>query len=458
MHTIAFIPIDNRPVCMQLPQQIAALDKNIKIMVPPLNCMGDLKNSAHINNILKWIESLENIDTAIISLDTAAYGGLITSRKCNDDISMIKTRIEKLISVLLKTKARIFAFSSIMRISNNNINEEEKEYWNKYGTKIFEYSYNCHKTGIPPKTDIPNEILQDYLNTRKRNFDINKYYLELAKQGIFDCLVFSKDDCSKFGLNVKEAKELEISASSLNNVFIKTGADEIPLTLLSRAINYEKNIKIAPIYTAPESIHKISKYEDISVEESVKSQIELAGAKVSTVNDSDMILIVNNFENEQGELVMNVHVPLFNSDLILPEKPYCIADILNANGSDNNFAAAFLKKNNLKNFYGYAAWNTTGNTLGCVISTALTYYKAQKPDKTAFKILNLTRFLDDWAYQANIREKIKHNTNNLSGIVLKNEMKNYENILLNKFGVKAAGINYSFPWNRFFEIKIDIEF
>ena len=29
--------------------------------------------------------------------------------------------------------AKIYAFSSIMRISNNNYNEEEKEYWKDYG-------------------------------------------------------------------------------------------------------------------------------------------------------------------------------------------------------------------------------------------------------------------------------------------------------------------------------------
>ena len=85
-------------------------------------------------------------------------------------------------------------------------------------------------------------------------------------------------------------------------MFIKTGADEIPLTPLSRAINLHKNLKIAPIYTNPDSINKISKYEDISVEESVKSQIELAGASVSSYEDCDLVLLVNNFKNEQGEL------------------------------------------------------------------------------------------------------------------------------------------------------------
>ena len=78
-----------------------------------------------------------------------------------------------------------------MRISNNNVNEEEKEYWNLWGKKIFEYSYNTHKLG-KFENDVPKEILDDYLKTRKRNFEINKIYLEFQKRGLFSTLVFFK--------------------------------------------------------------------------------------------------------------------------------------------------------------------------------------------------------------------------------------------------------------------------
>ena len=52
-------------------------------------------------------------------------------------------------------------------------------------------------------------ILKDYLKTRKRNFEINKIYLDWQKEGFFDTLIFSKDDCAEFGFNVEEAKTLE---------------------------------------------------------------------------------------------------------------------------------------------------------------------------------------------------------------------------------------------------------
>ena len=123
-----------------------------------------------------------------------------------------------------------------MRISNNNYNEEEKEYWAEYGKKIFEYSYKTHK-GETYDHGIPKEILDDYLNTRKRNFEINKIYLEWQKEGLLETLIFSKDDCAEYGFNVMEAQEIEKLGGKT-----KTGADEIPLTLLARAL--DKKIKV----------------------------------------------------------------------------------------------------------------------------------------------------------------------------------------------------------------------
>ncbi len=466
MTNIAVIPIDNRPVCYRLPVQIAELDKKNKIFMPDFSLMGSNKKNADTESLLNWLEGLNNIDIIVIALDAIAYGGLVSSRKNQDDYFEIKSRIERLKEILNKKNSRVYAFSSIMRISNNNINDEEKEYWSEYGTKIFEYSYNIHKleqtfkhTDLTSKYNagnIPPDILNDYTKTRKRNFEINKYYIELKKQGIFDTLVFSKDDCAEFGFNVKEATELKELSKGIKNIYIKTGADEIPLSLLSRALNRDKNIKIAPVYINPDTIDKISKYEDISVKESVESQIELAGAVVSEIDNCNLVLIVNNFKNEQGELVMNVYEPGFNKELILPCKPYFIADILNANGADNNFVEALFKQDFLKNFYGYSAWNTSGNTLGSAIAVAITYFCAREANKQMFYNLQLTRFLDDWAYQANVRGKIRSCNENLSNNVIKKEMKNFEQILAEKLSVQNLEPAYTFPWNRFFEIKISI--
>lgn len=457
---IAFIPIDNRPVCYSLPVQIVDTNDSINLFLPNRKFLGGLNKPCDIEGIFNWLEHLENIDTFIISLDTLAYGGLIPSRRSNDSFDTIKQRLERLKKILEGRK--VYAFSSVMRISNNNINQEEKEYWSDYGKKIFEYSYNFHKNGSA-KTDIPQEILDDYLNTRKRNFEINKLYLEWQKYGFFKTLIFSKDDCAEYGLNVMEAEELEKIIRqpefSKLSTLIKTGADEIPLSLLSRAItdNYEQKIKVCPIFLEPEYKNLISNYEDITIEKSVTSQLELAGCEIATEQDADVLLYVNNFRKRQGEIVMKVNTEHFKGKWQKPEKPYIIADVRFANGADNSFVKKLFDVGFDENFLGYSAWNTSANTLGSLICAMIAVFThtsqwiGNNPNNNPFKKLQVTRFLDDWAYQANVRQMLEKPDK----VKCKELMKPFEEKIWQIFNVRY-NVDYNFTWNRLFEVEVEL--
>ena len=436
---IAFVPIDNRPVCYNLAVNIASIDEEIEFLIPSRDLLGDLQKSADVNGIFLWLEKLEKIDALILSLDTITYGGLITSRRCVETFEELKKRTERLKPILENKK--VYAFSSIMRISNNNYNEEEKEYWADWGKKIFEFSFSGGKIN----NGIPDEIIKDYLRTRKRNFEINKIYLEWQKEGLFDTLIFSKDDCAEKGFNVDEAKELARLGGK-----IKTGADEIPLALFARAVH--KDIKIYPKFMEPQYKECISNYEDVSIEKSVLGQIELCGlTAVNSEAEADIVLIVNNFKNRQGELVMGWDTEPFNGIFVPPEKPYCIADVRYANGADNSFINQLLQKIDLRLFYGYSGWNTSANTTGSLLAAAKIKWNAKKYNNKAFTKLQLIRFLDDWAYQANIRGQI-HKPQNIDCL-----MKPYEEKLKQVFNCSTdREIKYHFPWNRKFEIEVSL--
>ena len=442
---IAFVPIDNRPVCYTLPKLISQIDDGIEFFLPERSLLGDLENIANIQGLFGWLRGLPKLDALILSLDTLAYGGLIPSRRCPETFDEIKSRIEKLKEILVEKECRIYAFSSIMRISNNNYNQEEKEYWSKWGKKIFDYSFQTHKLGCESciTNIIPSEILDDYIATRKRNFEINKIYLEWQKEGLFDTLIFSKDDCAEYGFNVQEAKFLEDLGG-----FTKTGADEIPLSLLSRAISGE--IKICPIFLEPNSKDLISNYEDVSIEKSVQGQIELAGGKLVSEKEADILLYVNNFVDQQGEIVMGVNTESFGGKFIVPDRAYMIADVRFANGADNNFVGELFKNNLDENFYGYSAWNTSANSLGSLICGAKVRYFAKKFNQNAFKNLQVTRFLDDWAYQANVRQTLSEPDVDKLMTGMKEFEKVIENVLKTEVSVK-----YSYPWERLFEVEVE---
>lgn len=466
---IALIPIDNRPVCYNLPKEIADINNNLELFLPDRKLLGGLHSNADVDGIFHWLEKIGKVDAIVVSLDTIAYGGLISSRRCKNSSEEIKSRLEE-----FKNKfegQKIYAFSSIMRISNNNVNEEEKEYWSEYGKKIFEYSYNFHKEGFETE-DVPNEILSDYLATRQRNFSINKMYIDWLEEGLFDTLVFSKDDCAEFGFNVLESeilkrlmKEKGVNANKKTG-FIKTGADEIPLTLFARAVSDYNNkaLKIAPKFLAPEYKNLISNYEDISIERSVQAQIELAGGIISDEDHADLVLLVNNFEEKQGEIVMGVKTQHFSGQFSLPKKPYIIADVRFANGADNNFIEKLFKKpRDLENFYGYSAWNTSANTLGSLICAGFVKYFAEDYNQEAFKKLQMIRFLDDWAYQANVRQALKKEEERAKKKVSRPDVRTLKKAMipfekkLNKIFALPQQIKYKFPWKRFFEVEVIIK-
>lgn len=447
---ICIIPIDNRPVCYNLARDITKIDKSIELYMPPRSMMGGLTKSADITGLYSWLGKLPEVDAIILSLDTLAYGGLVPSRRCPETQAEIQSRMEDFKEILETKKAKIYAVSSIMRISNNNCNEEEKEYWDKYGEYIFEYSYSKHKYAlnlgleIPVRNLIPPDILNDYKKTRARNFNINKMYLKWKDQGFFDTLVFSKDDCAEFGYNVLEAEHLEKMGGD-----VITGADEIPLSLLSKAI--DTKMSVAPVFLEPESKHLISNYEDVSIEQCVKNQLKFAGIEIKDVNDADVILYINNFKDHQGEIVMKRPTEQFSGEFILQnDKPYMIADVRNANGADNNFVQELFKNFRYDGFYGYSAWNTSANSLGSLICCAKVKFGAKDYDEKAFKKVQMVRFLDDWAYQANIRQEINEPCN------IMDKMKPYEEKVSEILDLPIKN-EYFYPWERLFEVEVSDE-
>ena len=150
---------------------------------------------------------------------------------------------------------------------------------------------------------------------------------------------------------------------------------------------------------------------------------------------------------------MKVQTEPFRGEWSKPDKNYAVADVRFANGADNAFVKALFDAGLDDKFLGYCAWNTSANTLGSLIfALKLTILAKEKGtfNEDAFNRLMLTRFLDDWAYQANVRQEL--GSPDLSA--LKQKMSCYEKNLIAKFPTTRK-INYEFPWNRLFEVEID---
>ena len=160
-------------------------------------------------------------------------------------------------------------------------------------------------------------------------------------------------------------------------------------------------------------------------------------------------------------MVLGDRINFLNDKITFPKTPYFVADVNNANGADSSLIEELLKEK-LHNFYGYCGYNTSANTIGCAIFVALTKFLAQKNNsynEKAFKKNQLIRFLDDWGYQAISRKFVRENAPNFKQALFEkeSELNNNAQRICEFLDYYPNKMTYSLPWNRSFEIRIEID-
>lgn len=483
---IALVPIDNRPVTYLYPQVVVARLAGLEPLVPPREYMGSLNEPAKIDAIFSWLENTlkdNKVEALLVCLDTLLHGGLITSRRSEETVEQILARLDKLIDLTKSSpKLSILAQSSIMRISDNYDNTEEKPYWKEFGRELFAWSSELHKAETDKEASknvalleskIPANVREDYLATRKRNHQINVRLLEYAEKGVFQNLIFSQDDSGQFGLNVSEKEQLKALCKEKNlesSIFAYAGADEVLCTLISRFLSNKLPTppKAVVRFSTSGVVNCPSRYEGQIIGESVTNQLNAAGInRVS--GGADFFVIIHGNESEQGDHIvlpgledksrLNTarSVKQTLDYIATSQYPCVICDVAYANGSDPMLVSELLERPDLlKKLWGYAGWNTTGNTIGSALATATARFYAQNSDKTdqaeALTKRALTvRLLDDWAYQTQVRAQLKGEP---AAEKLNKLMAAYATQITKALDYNPVDIRFSFPWQRTFEVEM----
>ncbi len=481
--SIALLPLDNRPVSYLFPKQIADFS-GIDLILPERKHLGDLKHGSDLNYIDRWLmNTVETYGHAslqlIISLDNFIYGGLVQSRKHNLSLDELKSRCRDVARNV--STVETYAFSSIMRIPNYNSSEEEKLYWKDYGEKIFKWSELTHKAGdknvaairefpmimeewYQSSKEIPPAIMADYKGHREKNLTVNLMWLESLHEDRFEYLIFSCDDSGKYGMNVIEAEYLKKQIKNhnfSNKTKVISGTDEIPLVLLTKArlqkSNYKPNLSL--YFNSTEGKNQIARYESSLISYSILNQIKTLGLEVKDFKDSDIVLFVHCADSVQGDHIFKITPSdtKTNANNLIKEiektdKPFILLDLAYANGADPNLIEALLNsKVDFEKCYGYAGWNTCANSTGSALAIGINRWVSEKENRfneILFKKCLLTRFLDDYAYQAEIRHK------DITEEEVNEKMKPYISMFLKRFDIKDIDIKFNLPWSRSFEVEI----
>ncbi len=278
---------------------------------------------------------------------------------------------------------------------------------------------------------------------------------------------------------------------------IYPGADEIGCTLFARIFCDTKRHApdIFVRYSSTLGPYCIPKYEDRTLNESVKHHITAAGAHIVDYSPSaDVILMVHSaavgpsqmseatvpYHQRHRSYFSEVNIREFTQALrrfIRDGRLVALADVALPNGGDHSLMKLLAKTGLLHGISAYAGWNTSGNSLGTAIAHAVieSYYRKQRSDdakrRKKSREFYYCRLVEDWGYQAVVRQDVvEHDLPRLNAgyFHVSHVQKEVEAIIQTKLdafaaqylqpeiGERIAVTDVELPWKRMFEVKFDL--
>ena len=506
--TIVFIPHDNRPISdVETADTIRQL--GYKVVVPPNALLGSNSNLGDSDKLWQWLEDnttvphkkdkkppykpLPGIKAVVLSGDAMIYGSLVGSRKHHFTQQKLLERVKKFQEFKdSHPKVPMYVFSSIMRTPRTGeaSGSEEPGYYFSYGTDIFRYTALKDKEEVEGLTKrekkemkfltefLPQEAIDDWMSRRSKNLAVNKAMIDLAKAGTFSYFCLGRDDNAPYSQTHRESRWLndygrELGKTHFNNM---AGIDEFGMLLLTRAVNDLEAVMpfVYVRYNMGEGARVVPSYSDEAIDKTIRSHVTMAGGVyVTTPARADLVLLVNtnpNGETYEANDAGNTEKSRFSTryfmnmleEELAEGRPVGIADIAYANGSDNALMAALRDKDLLFRLQAYSGWNTPTNSTGFVLGQGMLVPRMSDESR---KRLLYTRYLDDWGYQANVRQNLsatlgyfkgQGSGGNLNEKRAQTEasatlrMQTFAGWNLPKF-VDVKQIKVTMPWNRLFE-------
>ena len=491
--TLLFVPLDNRPVCFEYAVQTMTA-AGWEVLTPPEALIASNEHSGQPEALFEWLhKQAPQAYGVVLSTDALLYGGLVDSRTHQIDFAVLQERAQKLLKLKQQHNLlQVYAFATIMRSPKAASAPTEPAYFGEWGGKLFTLGALEDKLDLKQITskekkllaiyreEIPIEIVADLMNRRGKNIRATELLLQGVESGSFDYLLIGRDDTAPFSQAHKEARHISNLVNKLPKEKIRffSGADQLGLLLLSRAqtkLAYEVPL-VYTYFAQGKGGATIPSYEDEPIAFSSLQHIYAAGAwRTKSPERADLLLAVNTpqdgITHEASSAYNNAPLApaqkefLDRTEAYLNEgKAVTVADVAFGNGADKALIEGMLAKKMPWRLASYGGWNTAGNALGFALAQGLLAKNISRADKN---MLLMVRYLDDWAYQSNVRGAVAAElvwpnhwpSSNFNAEQLARAealiTEKMQALAVPKFGAaELAGYKYNLPWRRMFEIRV----
>lgn len=430
MSTLLLVPPDTRPPTLDFPKRLAEAVGH-EVLIPPPEALPLLNQPGDTKALGDWLHACApKAELLIISLETLCLGGLIPARRVATPLEQALGPLQVLTELKRKHPAlRILACGVIVRVAHDNDPFEEKPYYGEYGAELRAYSeafdrFERQRDKESERrlqraiAEVPHDILDDWLATRKRNHQLHLQALSLLKERVIEHLCLTLDDTSTYSLAAHDRRGLEARADELrvwDRLDIYPGADEVPATLLARGLSPRPQAVFVR-YSAALGAAAHLLYEDRPVGELVKAHVRAAGCvQVDTLAEAELVLAVNTPAERQAHRQPDAavvdtparHLPEFVDFIartLQTGKRLTLADIAYPNGAELRLMRLCEGRVNFSHLSGYSAWNTAGNSLGGAL--AMGVLAPQVRDRAIWTEALFNRLVDDYLYQASVRQAV----------------------------------------------------
>lgn len=492
--TILYVPQDDRPVDYEYTVSTAEA-AGYQVLTPPAQYLSGMNFHGSPDKLMAWVDAnAGKADAMVLSIDSLVYGGLVDSRKHNLPMETLTARLEK-VEALHKShkKVPIYVFSTVMRSPWAGGKGVEPDYYLTMGSDIYQLASlqaKMDEEGLNPQERndwfaimrrVPMEYLQDWYNRRRKNMSINYRLIDDVRKGVFTYYSLGHDDNSVITQSSLESKYLEMAGDGIPKTAFGSfpGADQLGLLLITRASNDFNNYhpKITVIYPLGGGEKTVPRYDGQAIGKTIASHVEAIGGTMVDNERPDLLLAVNtplttsttesaNFENfpimlqstrdflTQIEKAVNLGIPV------------SIVDMAFSNGSDNTLVYGLYQDQMMYRLAAYNGWNTASNSVGYGIAQGV-LSKYMTAD--AHRDMLTTQYLDNWAYQANVRDYIYRMQQKLeAGVVtqyyptLNEELQSRTKEQLQRYastylGIDPKTVDVTLPWQRLFEVYVDVK-
>ncbi len=397
-----------------------------EVVAPPLELLGRFTTPGDTAALGRWLQSQDwaGIDALIVSTDMLAYGGLVASRVHGVNEVSALARLSVLGDVKrANPRLSILGFSTIMRLAPtaDGTNEAYREQLARWAEIAGDARPGREAQELARlAAAIPPPALDDYRRARARNRRVNLAAVQLAADGVIDFLIVSQDDAKPRGVHLadRSAVTTAIAEKALAaRVGVQPGADEVAMLLLARSVLHARGLRptVRATYSSEAARTMVAPFEDRQLHETVSFQLTSAGASESTRIDApalDLFVFASRHDP---------HVPArFASRIVTAINGGARAIVADVDpkgdvqGGAAGFTEPLLAAKVFPKLYGYASWNTAGNTLGTAIPQGLLAWAGShlatsctSPSWAAVAGAQATfmlhRLVNDYAYQGLLR-------------------------------------------------------